>query len=99
MRFTGTGEPISSISKAKMPGFSSVVQKSGAMYLSMFGVGRIIVAVGSGLGKDTTFLPILRSRSLVERRKSGQPSAGYMLTRSPKRSCQGGGGRSGIFGK
>lgn len=71
MRLTGTGEPISSISKAKTPGFSSVVQKSGAMYLSMVGVGRIIVSVGSGLGKDTTFLPILRSpRCWSDRRKA-----------------------------
>ena len=43
----GRGAPSSSNSKVKSSGFSPVVRKSGAMYLSMAGVGRIIVAVES----------------------------------------------------
>ena len=39
----GSGAPSSSNSKVKSTGFSPVVQNSGAMYLSMAGVGRISV--------------------------------------------------------
>ena len=39
----GIWAPRSSISKVKSCGFSPVVRKSGAMYLSMAGVGRISV--------------------------------------------------------
>ena len=39
----GSGAPSSSNSKVKSTGFSPVVRNSGAMYLSMVGVGRISV--------------------------------------------------------
>lgn len=42
VRLMGRGAPSSSNSKVKSSGFSPVVQNSGAMYLSMAGVGRII---------------------------------------------------------
>lgn len=50
----GRGAPSSSNSKVKSSGFSPVVRKSGAMYLSIAGVGRIIVGI-CGLCRVTTF--------------------------------------------